>query len=63
MGQDGVAGLRVVKERGGYVIAQDAETCVVYGMPRAAAVAGIVDRVAGLDEIPGLLQALARSPS
>ncbi|HXP93503.1 MAG TPA: chemotaxis response regulator protein-glutamate methylesterase [Candidatus Binatia bacterium] len=60
MGQDGVAGLRVVKERGGYVIGQDAETSVVYGMPRAAAAAGLVDRVAGIDEIPELLRSFAR---
>jgi two-component system chemotaxis response regulator CheB len=60
MGQDGVAGLRVIKDRGGYVIGQDAETSVVYGMPRAAAVAGLVDRVAGIDEIPDLLASLSR---
>lgn len=63
MGQDGVAGLRVIKERGGYVIGQDAETSVVYGMPRAAALAGLVDRVAGIDEIPDLLLRLARPGS
>jgi two-component system, chemotaxis family, protein-glutamate methylesterase/glutaminase len=59
MGQDGVAGLRAIKERGGYVIGQDAQTSVVYGMPRAAAAAGVVDRVAGLEEIPKLLCQLA----
>jgi two-component system chemotaxis response regulator CheB len=51
MGQDGVAGLRRVKERGGYVIGQDEATSVVYGMPRAAAIAGLVDRVLPLDDI------------
>ena len=51
MGQDGVIGLRKVKDRGGYVIGQDAATSVVYGMPRAAAQAGLVDRVLPLDEI------------
>lgn len=51
MGQDGVGGLRYVKEAGGYVIGQDAATCVVYGMPRAAAQAGLVDRVLPLEEI------------
>lgn len=59
MGQDGVAGLRAIKERGGYVIGQDAETSVVYGMPRAAALAGVVDRVAPLDEVAGLLLSAA----
>ncbi|HTU81841.1 MAG TPA: chemotaxis response regulator protein-glutamate methylesterase [Candidatus Acidoferrales bacterium] len=58
MGQDGVRGLRRLKERGGYVIGQDEATCVVYGMPRAAANAGLVDRVAPLDEIPAILSEL-----
>jgi two-component system, chemotaxis family, protein-glutamate methylesterase/glutaminase len=45
MGHDGVAGLRVIKDHGGYVVGQDEASCVVYGMPRAAAAAGLVDRV------------------
>ncbi len=55
MGQDGVKGLRKLKERGGYVIGQNEATCVVYGMPRAAARDGLVDREAALDDIPQLL--------
>ena len=59
MGQDGVAGLRVVKERGGYVLGQDEASSVVYGMPRAAAVAGLVDRVVALDVVARTLCELA----
>ncbi len=55
MGHDGAAGLRTLKARGGYVIGQDESTCVVYGMPRAAALAGVVDRVAPLSEISEIL--------
>ena len=55
MGQDGVVGLRKVKERGGFVIGQDAATSVVYGMPRAAAQAGLVDRVLPLDRVAAAL--------
>jgi two-component system chemotaxis response regulator CheB len=51
MGHDGVQGLRLIKERGGYVLGQDEASSVVYGMPRAAAVAGIVDRVVPLDAV------------
>ncbi|MBV9270297.1 MAG: chemotaxis response regulator protein-glutamate methylesterase [Candidatus Eremiobacteraeota bacterium] len=58
MGQDGVAGLRRVKEFGGYVVGQDAASCVVYGMPRAAAAAGLVDRVVPLDQVAGVLREL-----
>lgn len=43
MGQDGVAGLRRVRELGGRVIAQDERTSVVFGMPGAAAAAGVVN--------------------
>jgi two-component system chemotaxis response regulator CheB len=51
MGQDGVEGLRRLKKRGGFVVGQDAASCVVYGMPRAAAEAGLVDRVVSLDAV------------
>jgi len=43
MGRDGTSGLKKVKEKGGYVIAQDESTSVVYGMPKAALEAGVVD--------------------
>lgn len=41
MGDDGVRGAATLKERGGIILAQNEESCVVYGMPRAVAVAGI----------------------
>ena len=59
MGNDGVRGLRELKERGGYVLGQDEATCVVYGMPRAAAKEGLVDREVPLDEISPSLVSLA----
>lgn len=55
MGRDGVEGLRVVRASGGYAVGQDEATCVVYGMPRAAAEAGLIDRVCALDDLPRLL--------
>jgi two-component system chemotaxis response regulator CheB len=51
MGSDGVAGLAKLRAAGGRVIAQDEETCVVFGMPAAAIEAGVVDRVIPLDSI------------
>jgi two-component system chemotaxis response regulator CheB len=55
MGQDGVAGLRVVRQRGGSVIGQDEATCVVYGMPKAAFEAGLVDEKLPLPAIAARL--------
>ena len=51
MGDDGIAGLRVVKARGGRVLAQDEASSVIYGMPREAQRAGVVDGVVGVDSI------------
>ncbi len=51
MGHDGVEGLRVLKGAGGFVVGQDEASSVVYGMPRAAAVAGLVDRVVSLSDV------------
>jgi two-component system, chemotaxis family, protein-glutamate methylesterase/glutaminase len=62
MGHDGVQGLRVLKERGGYVVGQDEASSVVYGMPRAAAAAGLVDRVVPLDAVSRTLCELTGTP-
>lgn len=60
MGQDGVRGLRKLKALGGYVVGQDEATCVVYGMPRAAAKESLVDRVLPLDDVPHALAQLTQ---
>jgi two-component system chemotaxis response regulator CheB len=52
MGSDGVDGLRKIKERKGVTIAQDEETCLVFGMPRVAIMRGVVDHVVPLERIP-----------
>ena len=52
MGADGTAGIEALdKSKPIHVIAQDAQTCVVYGMPRAIAEAGLVDEVVPLESI------------
>ena len=43
MGSDGMEGVRVLKQKGCYCLAQSEETCVVYGMPRAIIEAGLSD--------------------
>lgn len=56
MGDDGLDGLRILKRQSGYIIAQDEETSVVFGMPGAAIKAGVVDVVLPLDAIAGKLK-------
>jgi len=51
MGDDGTLGCRALKARGATILAQDEASCVVYGMPRAVAEAGIVDFVAPLEQL------------
>lgn len=58
MGRDGAEGLLAIKQAGGRTLAQDRDTSVVYGMPRAAAEVGAADTVASLDDIPGWLAKL-----
>jgi len=51
MGKDGSAGLEKVKEKKGIIIAQDKETSVIFGMPKAAIDKGIVDKIVPLDKV------------
>jgi len=53
MGADGAEGLLAIRTAGGSTIAQDEESCVVYGMPAEAARLGAVDVVLPLREIAG----------
>jgi len=60
MGRDGALGAAAARAAGGRVLAQDRETSVVYGMPRAAVDMGVVDEVLPLARIATRLAALAR---
>jgi two-component system, chemotaxis family, protein-glutamate methylesterase/glutaminase len=53
MGNDGTAGAQAIRAAGGYVIAQDESTSVVWGMPGSAVQAGAVDQVVPLANIAG----------
>ncbi len=53
MGADGTEGLRAIREKGGLTLAESEETCVIYGMPKAAVEAGVVHRVVPLDRVAG----------
>jgi two-component system chemotaxis response regulator CheB len=51
MGKDGAEGLLAMRQAGARTLAQDEESCVVYGMPRIAFEMGAVEEVCGLDSI------------
>lgn len=58
MGNDGTDGLRVLSEKGGYVIAQSPETCVVAGMPGSVINAKLANEVVPLKDIPKVISEL-----
>jgi two-component system chemotaxis response regulator CheB len=60
MGSDGTLGLRLLKRHGCFVIAQDEASSVIFGMPRAAIEAGVVDIVLPLDAIAPRITATLR---
>ena len=51
MGDDGALGLRAIREAGGWTVAQDEATSIIYGMPRRAVELGGVARSLALPEI------------
>ncbi len=61
MGRDGARGLQAIRRAGGYTIAQDAASCTIYGMPRAAVELGAADDVLPAAQIADAIMAqLAR---
>jgi two-component system chemotaxis response regulator CheB len=48
MGTDGVEGLRAIRAAGGRTLAESEESCVIYGMPKAALEAGVAERAVPL---------------
>jgi two-component system CheB/CheR fusion protein len=59
-GSDGTIGLRGVKEQDGMSIVQSVETATFDSMPRSAILAGVVDHILTVDQIPGVLMAYAQ---
>ena len=45
--------MKALHARGAFTIGQDERTCVVYGMPRACAEMGILDKTVPLDQVAG----------
>ncbi len=53
MGKDGAQGMRRMRDAGSYNFAQDEASCVVFGMPKEAILAGGVNEVLSLNDMPG----------
>jgi len=64
MGSDGLAGARIVRAKGGTVLAQDQATSAIWGMPGAVARAGLAQRILPIQEIASeLIRLASRVPS
>jgi two-component system chemotaxis response regulator CheB len=62
MGRDGAAGLLAIRRTGGFTIAQDESTSIIYGMPREAALLGAAQLILPLHQIgPQIVQRLRDS--
>jgi two-component system chemotaxis response regulator CheB len=62
MGRDGAAGLLAIRRAGGFTVAQDESTSVIYGMPREAVLIGAAQSVLPLDQIgPQIVQLLGEA--
>jgi two-component system chemotaxis response regulator CheB len=60
MGKDGAQGMLAMRQAGAWNIGQDQESCVVYGMPREAALVGAVDEVVSLNNVAARVLAKLR---
>ncbi|NMX93059.1 MULTISPECIES: chemotaxis response regulator protein-glutamate methylesterase [unclassified Pseudomonas] len=61
MGRDGAQGLKLMRDQGYLTIAQDQQSCAVYGMPKAAAAIDAAVEIRPLDRIaPRLLEVFAK---
>ncbi len=55
MGRDGAKGITALRKAGAYTIAQDAQTCIVHGMPRVAVQLGGIDEILPINQIGSAL--------
>jgi len=58
MGKDGLEAIKLLKSTGGYSIAQDEDSCVVYGMPKAIVDANLADEIISLQRIAETINAV-----
>jgi two-component system, chemotaxis family, protein-glutamate methylesterase/glutaminase len=61
MGDDGATGLLTLRQAGAHTIAQDEQSCVVFGMPKEAIARGGAERIVPLNRVAEFLMGYARS--
>ncbi|MCU0576106.1 MAG: chemotaxis response regulator protein-glutamate methylesterase [Desulfobacterota bacterium] len=61
MGDDGARGMREMKEAGSFTIAQDEDSCVVFGMPKVAIEMGGVCKILALNSIAEFLVSMVKN--
>lgn len=52
MGSDGALGMQAIRQAGGINLTEHEDSCIIYGMPRAAVQLGVVDKTVMLDRMP-----------
>ena len=57
MGSDGCIGIKALKDNGGYILAQNEASCVVYGMPKAVVDAGLADQIIDIEDMAAAILA------
>lgn len=62
MGKDGATGLLKMRQAGAITLGQNEQSCVIYGMPRAAMQLGAVNRELSLSALPGAIMRACRQP-
>jgi two-component system chemotaxis response regulator CheB len=55
LGNDGVKGMKEIKNKGGSTLVESEDSCVVYGMPKAVIQAGNADKILHIDDIAGVI--------
>ena len=64
MGSDGALGMQAIRQAGGINLTEHEDSCIIYGMPRAAVQLGVVDKAVMLDRMPqAILDTLAGVPA
>ncbi len=58
MGDDGKEGAKTIKEKGGTIIAEAEEDCIIFGMPKAVIEEGLADKIMKINEIARFLNQL-----